>query len=84
MEYRKLGNTGMEISIVGYGASPLGNVFDETDESEGVRAVHYAIDHGINYFDVFNGRLVRIPNSKHLRDSKMGCDWPDESLGLCS
>jgi L-galactose dehydrogenase len=52
MEYRKLGKTGMEISIVGYGASPLGNVFDKTDESEGTRAVHYAIDHGINYFDV--------------------------------
>ncbi|MHC4418651.1 MAG: aldo/keto reductase, partial [Planctomycetota bacterium] len=52
MEYRTLGKTGMEVSIIGYGASPLGNVFGETDEAEGVRAVHYAIDHGINYFDV--------------------------------
>jgi L-galactose dehydrogenase len=53
MEYRKLGKTGLDISIVGYGASPLGNVFDKTDdETEGIRAVHYAIDHGINYFDV--------------------------------
>jgi L-galactose dehydrogenase len=52
MEYRTLGKTGMEISIIGYGASPLGNVFGETDEAEGLRAVHYAIDHGINYFDV--------------------------------
>lgn len=52
MEYRALGKTGMEISIIGYGVSPLGNVFGETDETEGIRAVHYAIDHGINYFDV--------------------------------
>jgi len=52
MQYRKLGKTGMKISIVGYGVSPLGNVFGETDEAEGMRAVHYAIDHGINYFDV--------------------------------
>jgi L-galactose dehydrogenase len=52
MEYRTLGKTGMEISVIGYGVSPLGNVFGETDEAEGVRAVHYAIDHGINYFDV--------------------------------
>lgn len=52
MQYRTLGKTGMEVSIIGYGASPLGNVFGETDEAEGVRAVHYAIDHGINYFDV--------------------------------
>jgi L-galactose dehydrogenase len=42
----------MAVSIIGYGASPLGNVFGETDEAEGVRAVSYAIDHGINYFDV--------------------------------
>ena len=42
----------MQVSIIGYGASPLGDVFGKTDEAEGVRAVHYAIDHGINYFDV--------------------------------
>ena len=52
MEYRPLGKTGMNVSIIGYGVSPLGNVFGETDEAEGIRAVHYAIDHGINYFDV--------------------------------
>jgi len=52
MEYRALGKTGMEISVIGYGASPLGNVFGETDEAEGVRAVHCAIDNGVNYFDV--------------------------------
>lgn len=52
MEYRTLGKTGMKVSIIGYGVSPLGNVFGETDEAEGIRAVHYAIEHGINYFDV--------------------------------
>jgi len=52
MQYRELGRTGMKISIIGYGASPLGSVFGEADEGEGIRAVHYAIDHGINYFDV--------------------------------
>jgi len=52
MEYRTLGKTGIRVSIIGYGASPLGNVFGETDEAEGIRAVHYAIEKGINYFDV--------------------------------
>jgi L-galactose dehydrogenase len=52
MQYRPLGKTGIQISVIGYGASPLGNVFGETDEAEGIRAVHYAIDNGINYFDV--------------------------------
>jgi len=42
----------MEVSILAYGASPMGNVFGETPEAEGERAVHCAIDSGINYFDV--------------------------------
>jgi len=52
MKYRILGKTGMSVSILSFGASPLGSVFDTSDEAEGRSAVHYAIDHGINYFDV--------------------------------
>lgn len=52
MRYRRLGKTDMDVSILAFGVSPIGNVFGETDEAEAVRAVHYAIDHGINYFDV--------------------------------
>ena len=52
MRYRLLGKTGMKVSIVAFGASPLGNVFGEVDEKECIRAVDYAVDHGINYFDV--------------------------------
>ncbi len=52
MEYRKLGKTNELISVLGFGASPLGNVFDVCDEQEGIDTVHYAIDHGVNFFDV--------------------------------
>lgn len=52
MEYRKLGNTGLELSILGFGASPMGDVFGVSDEKDGYRSVHYAIDHGVNFFDV--------------------------------
>ncbi len=52
MEYRKLGHTEFEVSVVGFGASPLGNVFHQTDPAEGRRAVHLAIERGINFFDV--------------------------------
>lgn len=52
MQYRRLGKTDMDVSILSFGVSPLGNVFDVTDESEGIKAVHYAIDHGMNFFDV--------------------------------
>lgn len=52
MRYRRLGKTNLQVSILGFGASPLGNVFEECDEKEGISAVHYAIDHGVNFVDV--------------------------------
>ena len=52
MIYRTLGETGLRVSVVGYGASPLGNEFGTADAEEAGRAVRCAIDQGINYFDV--------------------------------
>ena len=52
MEYRQLGGTELKISILGFGASPLGNAFRETDPAEGKAAVHLAVERGINFFDV--------------------------------
>ena len=52
MDYRILGKTGLEISALGFGASPLGSVFRPVAEEEGIRAVHMAIDVGINFIDV--------------------------------
>jgi len=52
MLYRPLGKTGLNVSVLSYGASPLGNVFRRIDESEGVRTVRQAIDLGINLIDV--------------------------------
>lgn len=60
MIYRELGRTGLCASILGYGASPLGNEFGTIDAQEGTRAVHHAIERGINYFDVspYYGRTL--------------------------
>ncbi|PAD67461.1 aldo/keto reductase [Bacillus sp. 7586-K] len=52
MRYRKLGNTGLDVSVLSYGASSLGSVFREINETEGIRTVHTAIDNGINLIDV--------------------------------
>ena len=51
MEYRKLGQTDLNLSIVGFGTATLGNVFGDIDAGEATRAVHFAIDSGINFFD---------------------------------
>jgi len=52
MPMRPLGRTGLSVSVLGFGASPLGDAFRVTDPAEGKRAVHMAIDHGVNFFDV--------------------------------
>jgi L-galactose dehydrogenase len=52
MQYRQLDKTSLRVSILGYGASPLGNAFRQTDPVEGMAAVHLAVERGINYFDV--------------------------------
>jgi L-galactose dehydrogenase len=60
MDYATLGRTGLRVSRLGFGASPLGNEFGEADAAEGERAVHCAVDLGINYFDVapYYGRTL--------------------------
>src|ERR1017187_4373775 len=52
MEYRQLGGTELKISALGFGASPLGDVFRKTEPAERIAAVHFAVDQGINFFDV--------------------------------
>src|SRR5438876_1718298 len=52
MIYRALGNTGLQVSALSYGASPLGSVFRAIDEAEGIRTIHTALDLGINFIDV--------------------------------
>ncbi len=48
---RPLGATGLRVSVLGFGASPLGSVFEQIDEAEGVAAVHEAVRLGVNFFD---------------------------------
>jgi L-galactose dehydrogenase len=52
MEYRRLGETGIDVSTIGFGAAPLGDVYGKVDVSETISAVHEAVDSGITLFDV--------------------------------
>lgn len=47
---RILGNTGIEVPLIGYGTAPLGKEKKATRE-HAVRCLHHAIDRGITYLD---------------------------------
>src|SRR5918998_960377 len=52
MHYRKLGSTGLEVSEVGYGAWGIGkDAWLGAEDDESVRALHKAIDLGLNFMD---------------------------------
>jgi len=84
MEYRELGKTGLRVSALSYGASPLGSVFREIDEDKGIRTVHTAIDLGINFIDVspyygltkaetvLGKALQEIPRDAYYLETKVG------------
>ena len=90
MEYRKLGKTGLDVSILSFGASSLGSVFRPIDENEGIRAVHVALDMGVNLIDcspfygitaaetVLGKALRGVPRDNYVLVTKVGLYGDDE------
>ena len=84
MQFRSLGNTGIELSTLSFGASSLGQEFRQVDVSEALRSVHTALDLGMNFIDTspFYGRgmsevllglaLRDIPRDSYYLGTKLG------------
>jgi aryl-alcohol dehydrogenase-like predicted oxidoreductase len=84
MQYNLLGKTGLKVSRLSFGASSLGSVFRPVDEAEAIKAVHAALDFGINYLDVapaYGGTLSEtvlgkalrgVPRSRYFLSTKVG------------
>ncbi len=51
MEYRPFGQTGIQISAIGFGCWEIGGGYGSIEESDFIRAVNRALDLGINSFD---------------------------------
>ncbi|MDO6518711.1 aldo/keto reductase [Zobellia uliginosa] len=51
MKYNTLGNTGIKISELGFGASAIGGMFNTGETNEALKTVQTAFDRGISYFD---------------------------------
>lgn len=55
MKKRSLGKTGFEISEVGFGAWAIGGGWGRQEESDSVKALHAALDRGVNFIDTAAG-----------------------------
>ena len=64
MEYRALGRTGMQVSAIGFGAWAIGGSWGTVDDEESMRALHAALDAGVNFIDTADvygdGRSERL------------------------
>jgi len=84
MHKRTLGNTGMDLTVLSFGASSLGAEFRGIDLDEAFRSVRVAIDLGMNFIDTspFYGRgmsemllgrvLPDIPRDSYYLGTKLG------------
>jgi aryl-alcohol dehydrogenase-like predicted oxidoreductase len=84
MQTRPLGTTGLELPILSFGASSLGQEFRRIDPNDALRAVRAALDCGLNFIDTspFYGRgmsevllgfaLRGIPREDYVIGTKLG------------
>ena len=72
MHTRKLGRTGLDVSLLSFGASSLGGVFRQTDDAEAVRTVHSPY-YGATRAETVLGRALRgVPRDAYILATKVG------------
>ena len=64
MEYRQLGRTDMKVSAISFGAWAIGGTWGPVDDADSMKALHSAIDSGVNFVDTADvygdGRSERL------------------------
>ena len=52
MRYRRLGNSGIDVSVIGHGTWQMGgDMFGAIDETQAIKAIHASLDSGVNLID---------------------------------
>src|SRR5262245_26531001 len=52
MRYRPFGQTGLQVSVLGFGCWPMaGDRYGAIEDDEAIRAIHRALDRGVNCVD---------------------------------
>lgn len=79
MEYRAFGNTDLQISEIGFGAWAIGGGamigetaigWGEVDDAVSVKAIHAALNAGINFFDTAD--IYGLGHSEHIIGKTIG------------
>ena len=48
---RKLGRTGLDVTVLGFGSAPLGDIYEVLDDRTAIETVETAAEAGVNLFD---------------------------------
>ncbi|SEN05526.1 Predicted oxidoreductase [Chryseobacterium taichungense] len=92
MKFRKLGNTGEQLSAIGLGCMGMSFAYGPTDEQESINTLHKALDLGVNFWDTAdmyangdNEKLISkvlVPNrNKIFIATKFGFRFKDGQTG---
>jgi aryl-alcohol dehydrogenase-like predicted oxidoreductase len=87
MRYRTLGNSGLEVSEIGFGLwAAGGDAWGSTDDQDVFDAIDYSLDHGVNFYDTADvygwghseellGRAMQGRRNRFIVATKIG--WRD-------
>ena len=71
MEKRQLGKDGDHVSVIGFGAWPIGGAMGAVDEGAAISTVHAVLDHGITLIDTAQSyRVSEAIIGKALKDGR--------------
>ncbi len=97
MEYRKLGSSDLNVSVIGFGAWGIGGApfWSSEGDNMSVKSIEKAFDMGVNFFDTapvygfglserLIGKALKPMRDKVILATKCGLRWEKEQLGSIS
>lgn len=90
MRYKKLGKTGLDVSVITVGTWAIGGAnYGAVNEKDSIDAIHTMFDQGVNMIDTAPaygygygeevvGRAIKGMRDKVIVATKGGLDWPED------